>query len=81
VSIWIHGIAFVVAFSAITAAHLVFGEQAPKIFALLVEKTGQLPKVGDRIDLEGAVAEVLEVSGSRASRIRMEPKQAPSTES
>lgn len=31
---WIHGIAFAVAFSAITAAHLVFGEQAPKIFAL-----------------------------------------------
>ena len=32
--IWIHGIAFAVAFSAITAAHLVFGEQAPKIYAL-----------------------------------------------
>ena len=32
--IWIHGIAFAVAFTAITAAHLVFGEQAPKIFAL-----------------------------------------------
>ncbi|MBT8367184.1 MAG: hemolysin family protein, partial [Deltaproteobacteria bacterium] len=31
---WIHGIAFAVAFSVITAAHLVFGEQAPKIFAL-----------------------------------------------
>jgi CBS domain containing-hemolysin-like protein len=32
--IWIHGIAFAVAFTTITAAHLVFGEQAPKIFAL-----------------------------------------------
>ena len=32
--IWVHGIAFAVAFTAITAAHLVFGEQAPKIFAL-----------------------------------------------
>lgn len=32
--IWIHGIAFAVAFTAITAAHLVIGEQAPKIFAL-----------------------------------------------
>ena len=32
--IWIHGIAFAVAFSGITAAHLVFGEQAPKIYAL-----------------------------------------------
>jgi CBS domain containing-hemolysin-like protein len=32
--IWIHGIAFAVAFTSITAAHLVFGEQAPKIYAL-----------------------------------------------
>lgn len=32
--IWMHGIAFAVAFSGITAAHLVLGEQAPKIYAL-----------------------------------------------
>lgn len=32
--LWIHGIAFFVAFTAITAAHLVIGEQTPKIFAL-----------------------------------------------
>ena len=32
--IWIHGIAFAVAFTSITAAHLVLGEQAPKIYAL-----------------------------------------------
>jgi CBS domain containing-hemolysin-like protein len=32
--IWIHGIAFAVAFSGITAVHLVLGEQAPKIYAL-----------------------------------------------
>ncbi len=32
--IMIHGVAFAVAFTAITAAHLVLGEQAPKIFAL-----------------------------------------------
>ncbi|MGB3211098.1 MAG: hemolysin family protein [Desulforhopalus sp.] len=32
--IWIHGIAFAIAFTAITAAHLVLGEQAPKIYAL-----------------------------------------------
>jgi CBS domain containing-hemolysin-like protein len=32
--IWIHGIAFAIAFSGITAAHLVLGEQAPKIYAL-----------------------------------------------
>ena len=30
----VHGIAFVVAFSTITALHLVIGEQAPKIFAI-----------------------------------------------
>lgn len=30
----IHGIAFVIAFSLITALHLVIGEQAPKIFAI-----------------------------------------------
>ncbi|MFC1814507.1 hemolysin family protein [Thermodesulfobacteriota bacterium] len=32
--IWIHGVAFVVAFTAITAAHIVLGEQAPKIFSI-----------------------------------------------
>ena len=30
----VHGIAFVIAFSMITALHLVIGEQAPKIFAI-----------------------------------------------
>jgi CBS domain containing-hemolysin-like protein len=29
--IWIHGIAFAITFTTITSAHLVFGEQAPKI--------------------------------------------------
>ena len=32
--LWLHGIAFFIAFTAITAAHLVIGEQTPKIFAL-----------------------------------------------
>jgi len=32
--LWIHSIAFLVAFTLITAAHLVIGEQTPKIFAL-----------------------------------------------
>jgi CBS domain containing-hemolysin-like protein len=32
--IWIHGVAFAVAFTAITAVHIVLGEQAPKIFAI-----------------------------------------------
>ncbi len=31
---WLHGIAFVVAFTLITSAHLVIGEQTPKIYAL-----------------------------------------------
>jgi len=32
--LWIHNIAFIIAFTLITAAHLVIGEQTPKIFAL-----------------------------------------------
>jgi CBS domain containing-hemolysin-like protein len=32
--LWIHAIAFIIAFTSITAAHLVIGEQTPKIFAL-----------------------------------------------
>jgi len=32
--VWTHGIAFAIAFTTITAAHLVLGEQAPKIYAL-----------------------------------------------
>lgn len=31
---WLHGIAFIIAFTLITAAHLVIGEQTPKIYAL-----------------------------------------------
>lgn len=31
---WLHGIAFFIAFTLITAAHLVIGEQTPKIYAL-----------------------------------------------
>jgi CBS domain containing-hemolysin-like protein len=46
--------------------------EAETLSGLLTEKTGQIPKVGDRIELDGAVAEVLELQGSRASRIRME---------
>jgi len=44
--------------------------EAETLSGLLVEKTGQVPRVGDRIELEGSVAEVLEIRGSRASRIR-----------
>lgn len=31
---WLHSIAFIIAFTLITAAHLVIGEQTPKIYAL-----------------------------------------------
>jgi len=54
--------------------------EAETLSGLLVEKTGQVPKVGGRIELEGAVAEVLEIRGSKASRIRMELKQSSSGE-
>jgi len=54
--------------------------EAETLSGLLVEKTGQVPKVGDRIELEGAIAEVLEIRGSRASRIRLEMKQSSSKE-
>ena len=54
--------------------------EAETLSGLLVEKTGQVPKVGDRIELEGAVAEVLEVKGSKASRIRMVLEQSSSKE-
>ena len=50
--------------------------EAETLSGLLVEKTGQVPKVGDRIELEGAVAEVLEIRGSRTFRICMELKQS-----
>ena len=39
---------------------------------LLMENTGQVLKVGDRIELDGAVATVLEIKGSQASSILME---------
>jgi CBS domain containing-hemolysin-like protein len=55
--------------------------EAETLSGLLVEKTGQVPKVGDRIELEGSVAEVLEIRGSRASRIRMELKKSSSRDS
>ena len=37
--IWLHGIAFFIAFNIITAAHLVIGEQTPKIYALRLPVT------------------------------------------
>ena len=55
--------------------------EAETLSGLLTERTGQVPSVGDRIELDGAVAEVLDISGSRASRIRVVLSPAPSGES
>ncbi len=52
--------------------------EAETLSGLLMEKTGQVLNVGDRIELDGAIAEVLEVSGSRATIIHME-LQKPSS--
>lgn len=46
--------------------------EAETLSGLLMENTGKVLSVGDRIELNGAVAEVLEIKGSRASSIRME---------
>jgi CBS domain containing-hemolysin-like protein len=54
--------------------------EAETLSGLLAEKTGQVPKVGDRIELEGAAAEVLDIRGSRASHIRVELKRSSSKE-
>ena len=54
--------------------------EAETLSGLLTEKTGEVLSVGDRIELDEAVAEVLEVSGSRASSIRLELSPASSGE-
>jgi len=46
-------------------------EEADTMAGLLMSKTGEILKPGDRISLSGAEAEVLEVKGSRAMRIRV----------
>ena len=49
-----------------------FDEDGVDTFAgLLMTKTGEILAPGERIELVGAVAEVLEVEGSRATRIRV----------
>lgn len=48
--------------------------RAPSVNTLsgfLVAKIGRFPRVGDVVELDGLVAEVLEVEGSRASKIRL----------
>jgi CBS domain containing-hemolysin-like protein len=46
-------------------------EAADTLSGLLVSQTGRLPSVGDRIELPGATAEVVEVRGRRAAIIRL----------
>lgn len=46
--------------------------ESDTLSGLLIEKTGQVLKVGDRIELDGAVAEVLRIEGSRTSIIQMD---------
>ncbi len=55
--------------------------EAETLSGLLTEITGQVLSVGDRIELDGCTAEVLEISGSRATSIRMELSPAASEES
>jgi len=52
--------------------------EAETLSGLLTEKTGRVPTVGDRIELNGATAEVLEITGSRASSIQMELQSSAS---
>jgi len=46
-------------------------EEADTLSGLLVSRTGRLPSVGDRIEISGATAEVVEVRGRRAARVRL----------
>ena len=45
---------------------------------LLVSVEGEILEAGDKIDLDGAKAEVMEVKGSRAIRVRVRLDGAPS---
>ncbi|MCK9175773.1 MAG: CBS domain-containing protein, partial [Desulforhopalus sp.] len=55
--------------------------EAETLSGLLTEKTGQVLSVGDRIELDGGTtAEVLEITGSRATSIRMELSPHPPVE-
>ena len=47
---------------------------------LLMSRHGEILEAGDRVQLEGAVAEVLEVKGARAERIRVTLDSSPAAE-
>jgi CBS domain containing-hemolysin-like protein len=46
-------------------------EEADTLSGLLMAEAGRLLRAGDRIELEGAVAEVVEVRGARAETVRL----------
>nr|WP_319492362.1 transporter associated domain-containing protein [uncultured Desulfobacter sp.] len=55
--------------------------EAETLCGLLMEQTGRVLKVGDKIEFDGVVAEVLEIRGSRALSIQInlqQPRQEPS---
>jgi CBS domain containing-hemolysin-like protein len=54
--------------------------EAETLSGLLMEKADRVAKVGDRLELEGAEDEVLEMKGSRASRIRLTLKPGTALE-
>ena len=47
---------------------------------LLTARLGRIPKAGDRVDLEDAAAEVLEVKGARATRVRVTLPESPESD-
>jgi CBS domain containing-hemolysin-like protein len=38
---------------------------------VMLERLGRLLQVGDRVELDGMVAEVIEIEGARATRVRV----------
>ena len=51
---------------------------------LIVSRLGRFPSAGDRVELKGAVAEVVEVEGNRATQVRLtipEPEKGRSEDS
>ena len=47
------------------------GHDVDTLSGLLVERVGRTLRAGDRVDLENIVAEVLEIRGGRAARVRL----------
>ena len=49
------------------------------IGGLLFGRLGRLPKVGDRVNLQGATFEILEMDGRRVGSVRVWPPPATAT--